>query len=198
MVLNATASWTALRTETPSHGRGTYLWLLLLLPLSFCAALISNVWSLKIAGFRVFAIPSSAMENTLYPGDSIVADMWAYRKVLPEHGTVVLFNRDGKSIIYIKRTVATGGDTVQGIKNEIFVNEEKLEEPYAKHTGEAPTELVNFGPVFVPKGKLFMAGDNRDISLDSRTYGLINAKDVIGRVLYVINSKHDQTGKTVH
>lgn len=194
--LNIAASWNALRTKTVSRKAASYLWLLALLPISVFFALLCSVNSLRLAGLKEFNIPSTAMENTLYPGDVFMSDMHAYKHASPKDGDIVLFNRGGKTV-FIKRVIASRGEEIQGISNQIFVNGKKLDEPYSEHIGGAPPELVNFGPVLVPAGKLFVIGDNRDISLDSRTYGAIDGREIMGKVLYLIRTKQDRTGKTI-
>ncbi len=193
MALNVTASWGAVRTETPSRRGGCCLWLLLLVPVSLFVAVLSWVMFLHLAGFKVYRFPSSAMKNTLYPGDVFVADMWAYCPNSPTDGEIIVYRRG--NVIFSKRLIAMEGDSVQGRSNVIFLNGKRLEEPYAIHLGDAPEELVNFGPISIPRGKFFVLGDNRDISLDSRSpeVGLIGKQEILGRALYIISSRHDET-----
>jgi len=198
MALSVTASWSALRTKTPSRGPGPYLWLLLLIPLSLFAAVISWGMLLHLAGFKIYKIPSSAMKNTLYQGDVFVADMWAYRSHSPRDGEIIVYHR--RNVTFAKRLIGNEGESVLGRSNVIFRDGKRLKEPYAIHIGGAPEDLVDFGPITIPSRKCFVLGDNRDISLDSRSpeVGLIDKQEILGRALYIISSRHDENRRTLH
>ena len=86
--------------------------------------------------------------------------------------------------------VAIEKDVVKGENGKVYVNGLVLEEPYVQHTRNEIIEVMdNFGPITVPEGKLFVMGDNRDESLDSRHFGVVSVEKVKGRVLYIYWSK---------
>jgi len=121
--------------------------------------------------------------------------MRAYHEYAPRDGDLVIF-RHGKNL-HVKRVLATTGESILGRDSRIMVNSKVLNEPFVRHTGQpASKELVDFGPVFIPTGQVFVAGDNRDVSLDSRTseFGLVDLRDVIGKPLYVYYSSSDRIG----
>jgi signal peptidase I len=192
IALSVTASWSALRTETPFRRPGRYLWLLLLVPFSLFVAVLGWGIFLHIAGFKVYKFPSSAMKNTLFPGDVFVADMRAYGSSSPMDGEIIVYRRG--NVVFAKRLIGMEGESVQGRANVIFLNGKRLEEHYAIHVGDAPKELVDFGPISIPRGMFFAVGDNRDISLDSRSpeVGLIRRQEILGKALYIISSQHDE------
>jgi signal peptidase I len=171
---------------------------MLLVPFSLFVAMLSWGTFLHIAGFKVYKFPSSAMKNTLYPRDAFVADMWAYRSSSPADGEIIVYRRG--NVVFAKRLIGMEGESVQGRSNVIFLNGKRLEEPYAIHVGNAPEELVDFGPISIPRGKFFVLGDNRDISLDSRSseVGLIGKQEILGRALYIISSRHDENRRILH
>jgi signal peptidase I len=142
----------------------------------------------RAAGFRAFGIPSSSMEPTVIKGDRIMVDLRAYVGAPPHRGDPVVVRHEG--LFIIKRVIATGGETIEGKNGVTFVNGKELTEPYAVHRmgANARDQLLNFGPVTVPPGKLFVMGDNRDVSYDSRMpeYGPIVVNDLSGKPLYVI------------
>lgn len=75
----------------------------------------------------------------------------------------------------------------------------KLVEPYAHHQGNAPDYLKDFGPIQIPPHKLFVMGDNRDLSLDSRSpeFGLMDESSVIGKPLYLITRQRGEPSRII-
>jgi signal peptidase I len=91
---------------------------------------------------------------------------------------------------FIKRCIATGGETVEIREKDVYVNGKKLTEPYARHTDPniRPAGFDfrdNFGPFTVPNGEMFMMGDNRDNSNDSRYWGTLPMDLVKGRAMFL-------------
>jgi signal peptidase I len=132
-----------------------------------------------------FYVPSSSMTPTLQVDDCIVVPKLAYGLHLPfadkpliswdspQRGNVVVFHReddratpiDESSSAMVKRVIGIAGDTVTIVGRHVFVNGEVLQEPYARWMGAESAEVVSFA---VPDGALFLLGDNRDESDDSR------------------------------
>lgn len=92
----------------------------------------------------------------------------------------------------VKRVIGLGGNLVQGKAGTVFINDLPLTEPYVQHTGPRLPNLENFGPISVPQGQLFVLGDNRDVSLDSRMmdFGTLGTDEIAGRPLYVLTSSN--------
>jgi len=151
--------------------------------------LVSVVGTISCTGqTKVFTVPNSAMEPTIMEGEKIAADM---RPFQPSRGDLIIFEHEGE--LLVKRVIGVSGDTVEGRNLQIFANGKLLDEPYVKHIGKRPLglkSLETFGPVTVPAGKLFVAGDNRDYSFDSRDprFGMISASDVKGRPVEIVQS----------
>lgn len=196
IVLGLYASCSAFRlSRALNFVRSSKWWLVLLVPACLMVLSLTGAGLTRMAGFRSFTVPSTAMDPTIRQGDHIVADMHSYRSRSPRRFETIVFKR--ADIFYIKRVVAVGGDAVEGRDQVIFINGKKLDEPYVEHIGEAPEWANTFGPVFVPAGKFFVMGDNRDYSLDSRSdgYGLVEQESIVGKPLYVYSS--DRTGKSI-
>ncbi len=111
-------------------------------------------------------VPTGSMENTIMPGDRILALRTSYWFKSPERGDVAVFKYPDdpeQKIMYVKRVIGVGGDTVEVKDGDVFVNGVLQEEPYIKEVTEG-----DFGPYEVPEGCYFMMGDNRNRSLDAR------------------------------
>jgi signal peptidase I len=153
-----------------------------------------------------FKIPSGSMLPTIQIGDHIFASMYSYGAWLPftdekllaqpvERGDIVIFpyprTKPGDpSLDYIKRTVGLAGETLEIREDQVFINGEPLDEPYAFFEGKdryalGGTRISNFGPVTVPEGKLFVMGDNRYNSADSRFWGFLDAEQVMGKGRFI-------------
>jgi signal peptidase I len=169
------------------HARPSQWWLMILLPLAFGTATVHARWAIRVAGFQSFEVPSRSMENTVPMNAYVMVDRWYYTKNSPRRGDIVLFvNRDG--IYLMKRVIAVGGETIRSTDGQIFIDDQPITEPYVVHSGNAPPKLNNFGPLTIRAGKLFVMGDNRDISLDSRSpsVGPIDVNSLRGRPLYTL------------
>jgi len=153
--------------------------------LIFLATLLSATAQFKGARIEAFKIPSPSMTPTFIIGDHIMVDKWAYRKGSPHRGDLVVFRypRDPE-IDFIKRGVAIGGDKVEIRDKVLYINGIMAVEPYAAFTGEGKFFYGrdDFGPYTVPDGKLFVLGDNRDNSSDSRYWGPVDVDDILGKV----------------
>ena len=150
------------------------------------------------ASNKVFTIPNSSMEPTIRQGEKIAANMEPFQ---PTHGDLVIFIHEG--ILEIKRVIGIPGDVVEGRDLKVFMNGKLLKEEYVEHTAKLPLglkTLETFGPTTVPDGKLFVAGDNRDYSLDSRDprFGLVEVSDVKGKAVEIVQSPTpDRLGKKI-
>jgi signal peptidase I len=179
----------------PTSARSSKWWLAAVLPVSILTLSLLGRAVTRASGFRSFIVPSTSMERTIRQGDRLVADMRFYHSHRPEHREVIIFLRSHDFLI--KRVIATAGDAVQGHNNTIFVNGKEQDEPYVEHTSTAGLDwqMSNFGPIYVPNGKCFVMGDNRDVSFDSRAkeFGFVDDTSIVGKPLYVFSS--DRTGK---
>jgi signal peptidase I len=132
--------------------------------------------------FQPFYIPSGSMEPTLLTGDRIIVSKFSYYFSEPERGDVVVFKypRDPKRV-FVKRVVALGGETVAIKDGQLYIDGVLVPEEYIP----ARVSYPDFGPVRVPEGKLFMLGDNRANSDDSRVWGFLDEDLLIGKAVAV-------------
>ncbi len=132
---------------------------------------------------KPFAIPSPSMEPTLVQGDRVLVNRLSYHFRSPEKGDVIVFHPPGieDSEPYIKRVVALAGDTVSVHDGQLWVNSVAQEEPFIK---ERPI-LGDFAEVTIPASCVWVMGDNRNNSGDSRKFGAVGIDRIIG-VAFVI------------
>jgi len=169
------------------------------------AILIAVLLALFIRTFVVqaFKIPSGSMKDTLLIGDHILVNKFIYGVKIPfkqttiipisnpKRGDIVVFRfPNDLKIDFIKRVVGIGGDVIE-IKNKIvYVNQKRITEDYVKHTDPyilsgLSKRRDNFGPVTVPENSMFVMGDNRENSNDSRFWGFVDLKEVKGKAFMI-------------
>lgn len=132
-------------------------------------------------------VKGASMEDTFHSGEYIFTSKVAYKFGPIKKGDVVIFKSPkNNDIELIKRIIALPGDTVLIQNEEVFVNNQKIQEDYIK----TPTNLIPGGavvegsPVIVPEGSMFVMGDNRGASSDSREFGSVPESLLIGQVVY--------------
>ncbi len=176
------------------------------------AIIVALVLALFIRTFVVqaFKIPSGSMEPTLEIGDHILVNKFIYGIKLPftsisllslgnpKRGDVIVFIYPlDTSKDFIKRVVAVESDTVKIVNKKLYINGAEVDDSRAvyKENTIFAAEIQkrdNFGPVTVPEGHLFVLGDNRDRSLDSRFWGFVPLKDVRGKAFMIYWSWNGQ------
>lgn len=132
-------------------------------------------------------IPSESMIPTLVEGDRLVIEKVSYRIHPPQPGDIVVFHPPQQLQLqgyqsnqaFIKRVVATGGQTIKIIDGQVYINGEPLREDYV---WEPPNYQLL--PVKIPANYLFVMGDNRNNSNDSHIWGFLPETEVIGRAVF--------------
>ena len=132
-------------------------------------------------------VPSESMAPTLQVGDRVLTNKLAYYLSDPERGDLVVFEDTGKQKgeDTVKRVIGLPGDEISVEDGTLLVNREPLDEPYLDtRAGDAQKTpaLETFGPVFVPKDHVFVMGDNRANSYDSRFFGPVPNENLVGEV----------------
>jgi signal peptidase I len=125
------------------------------------------------------AVPTGSMTPTLRPGDHVIVNKLAYRFGDPRRGDLVVFHARASGDLMLKRVVAVGGDRVGLEDGVLHVNGHAVREPFVDHR---LVDSVYFGPVRVPSGAVFVMGDQRSDSLDSRAFGPVPRRRLVGRV----------------
>lgn len=176
---SAPAEWSgAPGTERRQGSTGPAVESLLALIVAIALALLVRTFVLQ-----AYSIPSASMEDTLTTGDQVLVNQVSYAVGGISRGDVVVFDRPddapGDIPDLIKRVVGVGGDTIEGRDGHLWVNGLRLEEPYLS----ADEMTTDFGPTRIPVGHVFVMGDNREESYDSRFFGTIDADTIRGRAV---------------
>ena len=169
------------------------------------AILVAILIALVIRTFVVqaFKIPSGSMKQTLQIGDHILVNKFIFgvkvpywNKTIipiksPRHGDIIVFkypvdpNKD-----FIKRVVGVAGDVIESRNKQLYLNHKPVNHDYGIHTDPHiisgnSKQRDNFGPITVPPNSLFVMGDNRDESYDSRFWGFVDLKAVNGKAFII-------------
>ncbi len=148
-------------------------------------------WFLRSYIFQAYKIPSGSMTETILEGDMVFSEKVSYYFEEPQAGQIVTFEdpepgREDNRIL-IKRIIATGGQTVDLRDGFVFVDGKQLDEPYTQGKPSYPlvparnVEIVY--PYTVPDGYLWVMGDNRTDSSDSRYFGAVPVESVTGHAV---------------
>ncbi len=132
--------------------------------------------------FQAFFIPSESMEPTLVNRDRVIVNKLSYQLHDVNRGDLIVFGRPPNEPVedieeLIKRVVAVEGETVEARDGSVYINRQRLHEPYLTEG----TFTAAFGPVEVPPGHVFVLGDNRGNSRDSRVFGPVDEDLIVGR-----------------
>ena len=181
---------------------------------------------------QAFKIPSGSMEKTLLIGDHILVSKFAYgthipneipfldiklfddiilSQEVPKRGEIIVFKYPkNESRDFIKRVIGVPGDILEVRRQKVYINNQLYEEEHVWHTETPQNDRFvprdDFGPVIVPPKHLFMMGDNRENSQDSRFWGFLNIDKVKGKALVIYWSwnaidnwvRFDRFGKLLH
>jgi len=172
------------------------------LPHVVALAVLGAVLAIAIVGliylsrFHAYRIESDSMAPTIAKGDKIFSDQGYYAHHPIADGDLIVFRHN--DFILVKRVTAMAGETVAITNGAVLRNGLALNEPYIQHSGPPLTNADTVPAQVVPAGELFVTGDNRDHSLDSRLpdeFGVVKTSDVIGKATVVYWSEHGQIGR---
>jgi signal peptidase I len=171
-------------------------------------AVIAGDRSRNTIGLRAFRVITDSMAPAIQNGDAFILDLNYYKKNRVRRGNIIAFQRAAYTGPLCKRVIGLPGDRIEGTGDAVFVNGGEIPEPYARYIGRnAKLDDFNqkhrssdFGPIKVPEGQLFVMGDNRDNSFDSRDpdFGFVPVEGVWARPLYIYYSTdRSRIGKTI-
>lgn len=136
-----------------------------------------------------YQVQGVSMQPTLHTGERVLVDKLLFRFTSPKPGEIVVFKSPvNPSQTWIKRVIAVAGDTVQVKNDVVYVNGQRQSEPYLVYRGSP-----NVGPLTVKPGDIWVEGDNRPQSYDSRYFGQLPVKNLRGEAFLVwwpLNNLH--------
>lgn len=184
----------------------------------FVTTVVCTIFALFVTTYVVhpMTVPTPSMVPTILVGDRLLIDKFTIRNsfhqgapVAPVHdikrGDILVFKfPENPEVLYVKRLIGLPGETLEIIDKTVYINGQALDEPYKHHSDPntfkrsgGPHSFLseigrdNFGPITIPENQLFMMGDNRDNSADSRYFGMLSVDYVVGRPLFVFWSFED-------
>jgi signal peptidase I len=130
---------------------------------------------------QAFQVEQYSMEPNLLPRDRVLVNKFIYRFRPPAPGQIIVLHPPSDATRnYIKRIVAVAGQTVQIRSGRVYVNGQPLREPYLHATTSG-----DYGPQVVPSQEVFVLGDNRGNSEDSRAFGFVPAHNIVGEAVVI-------------
>lgn len=143
-------------------------------------------WAMRTYVFAAYQIPSGSMESTIQVGDMVFSEKVTYYTREPQRGDIVTFDDpETPNRTLIKRVIATEGEKVTLSGGKVCINGTPLDEPYTRGLpSNALTSDVSY-PYVVPAGEVWVMGDNRTNSLDSRYFGSIKKSSISGHAICV-------------
>lgn len=186
-----------------SYNRWYYYLLYVILAFGI-GTITENISKTESLGIKAYEIPTGTMMPTLLSGDHIIVDLKHYKNNIPPKGDIIVFKYpENPSRDFIKRIVATENDVIESKDKIIYINGKAVIEDYIQHVdnevrpkGNDPRD--NFEPFTVPRDKVFVMGDNRDQSYDSRYWGYVDKNQIRGKALYIYWSKQtNRIGKEI-
>ncbi len=161
--------------ERSSAMRGWVKWLRESLETILPAILIAILINLLLA--QPTRVHGLSMEPSLHTDQRLVVEKISYRLHGPRRGDIVVFSMpDQSSELLIKRVIGLPGETVEIQSGRVYINGTPLDEPYLDQETRG-----RFGPTIVPPLRVFVLGDNRNFSNDSRAFGVVPIQDILGR-----------------
>jgi len=172
------------------RGAGIIEWFIVIIGAIFLALVV------KLFLLQAFYIPSLSMYPTLHVGDRVLVNKLSYRLHDVNRGDVIVFERpasETSSTIpdLIKRVVAISGESVVIKDGSVFVDGTRLNENYlpdgtVTSTANAPNKCTEQAPCVIPNGEVWVMGDNRSDSKDSRYFGPIDKSSIVGRAFITV------------
>ena len=143
------------------------------------AAIIA--WVIRSFVAQPFVVEQQSMVPTLYPRERVLVSRFTYNFSKISRGDIVTLDAPNGDKVLIKRVIAVEGETVEVRNGSVYINHKLIEEPYLVKI----RDFSNYGPMEIPENHVFVMGDNRPNSGDSRYFGPVTDDSIIGKAFLV-------------
>lgn len=143
---------------------------------------------------QLYHVTTRSMEPSLLSGDYVYIDKMYDETTRPQRNDVIAFKYPKNPSLYlVGRIIATEADSIEIMERKIFLNSLTYNDSYGHYMTERTDGLLdNMKLIKIQNGSVFVMGDNRDASLDSRVWGPINTNDIVGKMFYVVWRKNSR------
>ncbi len=153
--------------------------------------IIALIYIIRTFIFGPYIVQGASMNPTLENGERLFVNKLSYAIHDLQRGDIIIVDGNGEAKHYVKRVVGLPGEEIEMKDDELYINDKKVKEPYLERNLQAARYLQmqltgDFGPIKVPSDSIFVMGDNRLYSKDSRNgLGNVNINDVVGKAEFV-------------
>lgn len=158
-----------------SQGREALSWVLTI------AIAIAIAFFFRFFVVEIIRVDGPSMEDTLYTDEQLVVTKLDYVFGRPERGDIIITKFEDREGLIVKRVMGLPGETIEIKDGNVYINGEKIDDKYATVKPDEPME-----PVEIPEGYVFVMGDNRNNSTDSRVIGPLPMQDIVGVAHFVV------------
>ena len=189
-----------MRNRTTKKNNNWIIILVVSIPL--CLASLMLPFVIRAYIVQAYRIPADSMKPALMKGDYILVDKTRKTRNNIKRGDIIVFPfPDDPRRDFVKRAIGFPGEVVEIKDKIVFINQKALEEDYANHSDNVilaadKDPRDNLGPIRVPAHSLFVLGDNRDASYDSRYWGFVDLSTVKGKATIIYWSRDKSSGQT--
>lgn len=134
---------------------------------------------LRVFVIGAYVVPTSSMEDTIHVSDCLIGNRLAYVNSSPKRGDIITFTKDGSNLV--KRVIATEGETVSFANGDVYIDGKKLYEDYSTKNSYPLNSDITY-PYTLKPGEVWVMGDNRTNSADSRAFGPVRVEDIESKI----------------
>jgi len=163
------------RPRKRGRGREALSWVLTI------AIAIAVAFFFRFFVVEIIRVDGPSMEDTLYTDEQLIVTKLDYVFGKPERGDIIVTKFEGRNGLFVKRIMGLPGETIKIEDGNVYINGEKIDDKYATEKPDSPMAAEE-----IPKDCVFVMGDNRNNSTDSRVVGPVPMQDIVGVAHFVV------------